>query len=351
MHRWIILAVVAACSGSAKPQPIGVAAVAKARSEPTCAEVGVILRGEVTADDEAAGPAREQAIQGACEGDHWAPDVIRCVAGTAHPSDCLARLSGPQQTSYDTRLKAWSDKYGVTVEATPVDPGLTCEEGLHNSDAIKPALDDNSPERTWQSELRHRELVATCERTGWNPVTRSCLAIATTPEAADPCLRSELDPSALDVLYKRYADAAAAAKSIATLRATPTKIDCKHVVDAHYADAKWHGKAKPEDRKQSRNKMLLACKQEAWDELRRACTIVDSPFCEPDLRWDYPALTSACEGYAVAIEKLSHCDALPAATRDALRQAFDATRLTGALDAACEAGANAVLAVMRSASC
>jgi hypothetical protein len=309
------------------------------------------LRGEVTADDEAAGPAREQTIAASCTDDHWAADVIRCAAGSAHPEDCLDRLSDAQHASYTARIRAWSDKYGVTVADTTPDPGLSCEEGLHNSDAIRPLLDDNSPERAWQSELRHRELVGTCERTPWSWKTRECLAIATTPDASDACLKSELDPAALDVLYKRYDEVAATAKAIATLKATPAKVDCKHVVDAHYADAKWHGKGKPEERKQSRAQLLNACKTEAWDDFRRACLIVDSPFCTPDLRWDYPALSSACETYAVAIEKLSHCDALPAATRDALKQAFDATRLTGSVDAACEAGANAVIAVMRSASC
>lgn len=353
--RRALLVFAVSCGHQAAPSPV-VSERPAPPAEPTCADVGVILRGEVTVDDEAAGPAREQAIQGACEGDHWAADVIRCVAGTTHAEDCLGRLSEPQQTSYAARLKAWSDRYAATVEATPVDPGLTCEEGLHNSDAIKPALDDSSPERTWQSELRHRELVAMCERTGWNPVTRSCLAIATTPDAADPCLRSELDPAALDAMYKRYDEVAAIAKAIATVRKSSAKVDCKHMVDAYYADAKWHGKGAPDERKQSRNQMLLACKNEAWDEFRRACMITDPRFCTFDLRWGYPAISSACNEYVIAIDRVGACTALPPQTREGLKQAFEAARLgwsnqASSLEAACRAGADAVIAVLQSASC
>lgn len=356
MRRGVILTIMAACSGSATPQPVAVTARPESPAQPTCADVGVILRGEVTADDEAAGPAREQAIQAACEGDHWPADVIRCTASTAHPEDCLARLGEPQQTSYAARLKTWSDKYGVTVDAPPVDPGLSCEEGLHNSDSIRPVLDDNSPERAWQSDLRHRELVATCERAGWNPLTRSCLAIATTPDAADACLNAELDPAALDALHKRYDAAAAAAKTIATLKQSPDKMDCKHVVDAHYADAKWQGKGKAEERKQSRKQLLLACKNERWDDFHRACMIADPRFCPLDLRWDYPALPTACSEYAVAIERVGACAALPPQTREGLKQAFEAARLgwsnqSNSLEAACRAGADAVIAVLQSAKC
>jgi hypothetical protein len=218
-------------------------------------------------------------------------------------------------------------------------------------------LDDSSPERTWQSELRHRELVGTCLKNGWNPLTRNCLAIATTPDAADACLKAELDPAALDVLYKHYDEVAATAKSIAALKQTPTKIDCKHVVDAHYADAKWHGKGKPEERKQSRAQLLNACKTEAWDEFRRACMIVDSRSCAVlDLRWEYPALSTACGEYAVAMERVGACDALPLTTREALEQAFEAARLgwsnhANSVEDACRAGANAVIAVLQSAKC
>lgn len=329
----------------------------KAPAEPTCAEVGVILRGEVTADDDAAGPARERAIAEACATDHWSTDVIGCAAGTARPEDCLDRLDDAQHASYSARMRAWSDKYDLTVIDPAPDPGLSCEDGLHNSDSIRPVLDDTSPERTWQSELRHRELVATCERNGWNPLTRSCLAIATTPDATDACLKAELDPAALDVVHKHFDEVAATAKAIATLKQTPAKVDCKHVADAHYADAKWHGKGKSDERKQSRQALLSACTTEQWDDFRRACMIVDSPSCAVlDLRWEYPAISNACGEYAVAIQRVGACEALPLTTREALKQAFEGARLgwsnhTNSVEDACRAGANAVIAVLQSAKC
>jgi hypothetical protein len=355
MRLGIVLIVAAACGSTPAPQAAA-PVTNKPPAAPTCAEVGVILRGEVTASDEAAGPAREQAIRAACEADQWAADVIRCAASTVHPEDCLARLDEKQQASYAARLRTWSDKYDVTVDA-PVDPGLSCEDGLHNSDSIRPALADNSPERAWQSELRHRELVATCESAGWNPLTRSCLAIATTPDATDACLAAELDPAALDVLHKHLDEVATTAKSIATLKQTPSKVDCKHVVDAHYADAKWHGKGKPDERKQSRTALLSACTSEQWDEFRRACMIVGSRSCAVlDLRWEYPALSTACGEYAAAIERVGACEALPLTTREALKQAFQGARLgwsnhVDSVEDACRAGANAVSAVLQSARC
>ncbi len=356
MRLGVTLIVATACGSSPAPQP-AVTVPPKPPAEPTCAEVGVILRGEVTADDETAGPAREHEIQAACETDRWAPDVIRCVASTAHAEDCLVRLSDTQHTSYTARLQTWSAKYGVPLVDTTPDPGLSCEDGLHNSDAIRPLLDDSSPERIWQSDIRHRELVATCLKNGWNPKTRECLAIATTPDTADACLKAELDPAALDALYKHYDEVAATAKSIAALKTTPAKIDCKHVADAHYVDAKWHGKGKPEERKQSRTALVSACTAEQWDEFRRACMILGARSCSfIDLRWEYPALSTACGEYAAAIQRVGACDALPKTTREALKEAFEGARLgwsnqTSSVENACRAGANAVIAVLQSASC
>jgi hypothetical protein len=352
----IVFIVASACGSTPSPQPAAML-TNKPPAEPTCAEVGVILRGEVTADDEAAGPAREKTIADACETDHWPADVIRCAASTVHAEDCLDRLDDAQHASYSARIRAWSDKYEVPeVDAAP-DPGLSGEDGLHNTDSIRPPLDDNAPERTWQSELRRRELVAMCERAGWNPLTRNCLAIATTPDAADACLKAELDPAALDVFYKHLDEVAATAKALATLKQTPAKVDCKRVVEAHYADAKWHGKGKADERKQSRAALLSACTTEHWDEFRRACMIVDSPSCAVlDLRWEYPALSDACGEYAVAIQRVGACEALPLTTREALKQAFEGARLgwsnhVNSVEDACRAGANAVIAVLQSAKC
>lgn len=225
-------------------------------AEPTCAEIGVILRGEVSVDDTKAGPAREQTIQMACERDGWARDVIRCAASEPHPTACLGQLSDEQRKNYESRLRGWADKFDPAPLVTD-DSGLSCAEALHNADFMRPLLDDTSPERAWQSEQRRRYLISECEQHGWNDIARACLAIATTPDAIDACLTSELDPAALDVIHKRLEATARDAKAIATLRKTPAKIDCKHVADK------------------------AACKSEQWDDFRRACLIVGRSDCAP----------------------------------------------------------------------
>jgi hypothetical protein len=178
-----------------------------APAAPTCAEIGVILRGDVHVDDTKAGPAREQAIAAACEGDRWAQDVIRCAAQEPHPAACLDRLTAAQRKSYDARLRGWADQFDPAPVAAD-DAGLTCAEALHNADFVRPPLDDTSPERASQSQQRHRHLISQCESHGWSDVARACLAIAATTDALDACLASELDPAALDAIHNQLEDIA-----------------------------------------------------------------------------------------------------------------------------------------------
>lgn len=348
MQRWVVLTIVTACGQPAVSPRVTTSAPASP-APPTCAEIGVILRGDINVDDGKAGPAREQAIQSACEQDRWAADVIRCAGSKPHPSECLTRLTDEQRKGFDARMTTWSQTYDATAIVTEPDDGLSCAEALHNADAMRPVLDDASPERTWQSEQRTDYLVNECERHGWNDVARACLAIATTADAIDGCLTSELDPAKLDVMQKRLDEVARDAKAIATLR--KAKAGCTHVVNAHYADKKWQGRGKPAERKQSRNALLLACKNEKWDEFRRACMIVGRSDCAEDLRWGYPSISVACSDYALAIERVGRCTMLPAQTRDALKQAFDAARMATVPDEACTAAAAAVSDVLRSSGC
>ena len=154
------------------------------------------------------------------------------------------------------------------------------------------------------------------------------------------CFQAE--PSA-PKLTQQLVDLDAVAGKIAAAKKKPASIACAKVVATHYADPRWKDRLKAvKDRKQqitaSRVEMQKVCTGEAWSETQRACIVVnDEPRCyENAPRWGYPALLGVktgnmpddCATYKAAMDRIIACDALPQASRDAMRDAFsEATKM------------------------
>src|SRR5512134_3021539 len=80
-------------------------------SEPaaaTCAGAGVILRGPDTPGSE----GLEHAIGELCIADHWADDVVVCIADTTPADDCLDQLTDAQRAAYRILRETWHKARG-----------------------------------------------------------------------------------------------------------------------------------------------------------------------------------------------------------------------------------------------
>jgi hypothetical protein len=361
-----LFAVLAACGGTSRPAQVPAPTPPAQPAQPTCDEVGIILRGSVEDRDAGAGPAKEKAIAESCRRERWSIRVIACVAGTPVPSDCIKQLTAEQKQRYDERLGDWERHFAPDESAGYQDPPPpTCTEAIDNAEYLDPPIDDTSPEHDWELATRKRVLLAMCEHDAWSEETKTCwrdsLSVDRTVCQVDPGVHTR-------VLALRDL-----ANSIATLRKTPKKLDCAKVVEHHYGDTTWKGKLpdqKPAERKkriaESRTQMLDACRAENWDETIRACVIADGDDdeCFGAPRWGYPVAAMVvipeCIDYAAAVNDLAQCAAVPQATRDALRDAVksldSATSsatpdMRATLATGCKAGADAVRQMASSYGC
>jgi hypothetical protein len=340
MRLWLV-AVVAACGSSPPPaQPI--------KNRPTvesvsCQDASVILRGQVTVDDPKAGPARESAILRSCTDDKWPAAVLACIGSEKKPADCLHKLGEQQTDNLQAKLATWESQYGS-------DPGfggdpsgevgyVDCSQLVDDVSRYAPPFD---VERDWQVAARKRLIETTCNTEGWSEEIKGCVLAATDIAGTTVCLQPELSTPKLT---QQLVDIDAVAGKIAAAKKKPASIACAKVVAAHYADPRWKDRltAAPEKaRKQqiqaSRVEMQKVCTAEAWSETQRACIVVnDEPRCyENAQRWGYPALLSTkvtgmpddCATYKAAMDRIIACDALPQASRDAMKDAFsEATKM------------------------
>src|SRR4051812_46688857 len=102
MRISLALSLLVACSGAARePAEVNVTAKLPPPAPPTCAEIGIIMRGDVEPTAPDAGLEREKAIERSCAQDHWPQSVIDCAASTTAPDDCLDALSKAQHASYE----------------------------------------------------------------------------------------------------------------------------------------------------------------------------------------------------------------------------------------------------------
>lgn len=310
-------------------------------AEPTCADMGPLLRGPM--DDEVEeGPRKEASIIAACERDKWPKAVLACAAGATEPTvqGCLDLLPPETRALYAKAL----EKFGSSSDEhdpPPAPEPTTCAAAFDSTaiDVWPPAVATEA-ERSLASKLRGAPLRTLCEDRQWELALRDC--IASTPAARiDDCLARLGDAQRLEV-ERTIEEADKVRAKIVKVRVKPANITCEKVVASHYANAKWSGKApelKGGDRSKaiaaSRKAMLSSCKM-SWSRDVRACIVADdSDACYAlaglDPRsWGYPATSrlkrsgiAECDEYALAVEALASCSVVPQETRQAMLDAYD----------------------------
>jgi hypothetical protein len=298
----------------------------------------VILRGQLTVDDDEAGHAKEQAIEDACRDDRWTQAVIDCVAGQPHPQDCLDKLAEAQRGTYDDRIATWRADYepsgstGTAMRTAFVD----CADILRDGAIYPPALDNAAPQYDWQLRARAGVLDEACDH-DWSDSLKECIQLAGTDSAKiGECLVHELGADEADAFTKQLRDISTLAAAIAKAKAKPASITCTKVVTAHYRDAAWKnqlGGYAAAARKQmiaaSRTLMTSACTAGKWSDTTRACIVAggdDACFDGTDKRrWGYPATGAVtkvgiteCDDYSDAVLKLTSCQAIPQSAKDSI---------------------------------
>lgn len=292
--------------------------------------MGPLLRGRMEDDHEAA--RKEALIVATCEHGPWPLAMLECVARATEPRvhECVDQLPAEMRVAYSTVV-------------TPVDAGddhdppvteASCEEIFAASavDAWPPAV-STEVERSLATRLRKPPLLEECER--WPDDLRQCVLV-TPASGIDQCFAAQ-DTARADLSQViREADELRA--KIVHAQAHPASVTCAKAVAAHYAPAKWSGKA-PElvgaKRTQaiaaSKKAMTEACK--AWPVEARACIVIDDgPACyalaaASSRRWGYPAVPDTgiaeCDDYSAAVAVFLACPTAPAATREAVRVSYE----------------------------
>lgn len=228
MRLTLTLALLVACGGrSPEVEPVSVGPRPAPPAPPTCAEIGIIMRGTVDVAGADAGPEREKAIERSCLHDRWPSSVIECAASTALPTHCLAHLTAAQHAAYDARLAAWAKKWGVGATEQAGPPPIECKEALHAVRLFDPVIDDKSVEHDWAINTRLHWLMSDCTSAPWTEDTKICLRDAESTVDISICTAQFLP--AVAATNQRINELA---PSIAKLRKTPKKIDCKAVTKA-----------------------------------------------------------------------------------------------------------------------
>ncbi len=337
--RWWIWIVVAACGGSESgPPPKPPASPPLAIAATTCADVGAILRGRITAEDSTAGPAREAAIAAACTEDRWAPDLLVCIAQSRTPQACLDRLPPKLAASYQAHLAEWMTKYSVGELDDADDPPAAEHVVRHRRRRRRASSpDDVAVERDWVIDARKRLVLAECNARVWQESTKQCLISPDAPrDALASCMLLE---ASKDVFATQLAEISMRALKIAAAKQKPATITCARVVATYYADAEWKGAlhdAKPAERTKaiagSRSAMQKACSHDAWDDTLRACLVTgggagcfEGSTIASASAWGFPALgvggdalPAECAEFRRLIEHYATCKRSRATSRDAL---------------------------------
>jgi hypothetical protein len=374
--RLVTALVVAACACGRPPAKPVVAAPPSRPAPVTCSDAGVLLRGRIETDAEAAGRAREVAIAEACTTGKWSQAVVDCVASEIDREACLDKLTHKQRALYDQHIAAWNEKHGlVDHDSDHVPYIVACADVIGDPARYGPALGENAPERAWTLKVREAELLEHCDH-DWDEDVKNCVEAAPDAGSITTCL-SGLDQP--DELTKRFAELERVAGKMAASRKKPATIGCKQVVAAHYGDKEWKTKLdgfKAKLRKQmivdSRKTMTAACTAENWDETLRACIVAGGgETCFKSfalgMKWGYPAAgvvvsvgVAECDAYGAAVAKIAACDKLPQQSRDALRDSYQQMQAqVASLPAAerasvatsCKAGLDAIEQIVTTIGC
>ena len=342
-------------------------------SVPTCADMGPLLRGQMD-DEDSEGPKKEALIIGACERDHWPQAVLECAASATEPTvqDCLAQLPEEAHARYDKALEKYGHRDEEVESDAPGEDLISCDAAFAATavDLWPPAVSSEA-ERALATKLRGQSLRMSCETELWETSAKKC--IASTPASGIGVCWDMLEVAQRAAVGSAIAEADELRAKNMKAQAKPASVTCEKAVAAHYATAKWTGKApelKGADRTKaiaaSRKAMLASCK--GWSIEARACIVADDrDACyalggTSAMTWGYPATGGLpptgipeCDDYAAAVVALGKCQAIPEATRkimmDAFLQAADAWKSLPAADrAAAAAGCKAAADATRQAA-
>jgi len=337
-----------ACSGAPSPGPVVPPKPAAVVRAPSCADAGVLLRGNVS-DEAKLGTLKEALIAKLCTTDAWDAKVLACVASSPTPSACTSTLTPAQVTSYEAQLAAWHATHGYAAEdedepdADDVDDPpppeeedwVACEDAVKHTGVWLPPITMTGADKVFAAGLRERELAKVCNQGEWSADVRTCLAAAT--ENTTVACVIQLDPMQQKTITVKIAETDKLAAKVIALAARPAKVGCKQVVAAHYSDAKWKPtlpEVKGAERKKlieaSRKKLTKACTDESWPVVERACMVGGGgDACQGATRWGFPAAgvlvktgIAECDDYGAMIVKLAGCDKLPASSGQSLLESY-----------------------------
>jgi len=303
--------------------------------------MGPLLRGQMD-DEDSEGPKKEALIIAACERDHWPPAVLECAASATEPTvqECLAQLPEAAHARYDKALEKYGHRDEEVENDAPGEDLISCDNAFAATalDVWPPAVSSEA-ERTLATKLRGTLLRTSCESEQWDQTARKC--IASTPASGIGVCLDMLEDAQRASVARALGEADEVRAKIVKAQAKPASVTCEKAVAAHYATAKWTGKApelKGADRTKaiaaSKKAMLASCK--SWSIEARACIVaVDRDACYPlggtnAATWGYPAPTGGlpatgiaeCDDYAAAIVELGTCQAIPEETRKVMMDSF-----------------------------
>ena len=337
-----------ACSGAPTPGPVAPPKPVPVVGAPSCADAGVLLRGNVS-DEAKVGKLKEELIAKICTTDAWDAKVLACVASSPTPVACTSKLLPAQVTSYEEQLAAWHATHGYAEEGEDgpdaddvddppppeEDAWVACEDAVQHTEVWAPPITVTGADRVFAAGLRERELVKVCNVDDWSTEVRTCLAAAT--ETTTIACVNQLDPMQQKAITVKIAETDKLAEKVLDLAAKPAKVGCKQVVAAHYREAKWKSalpEVKGAERKKlieaSRKKLTKACTDESWSVVDRACMVGGGgEACQRASRWGFPAAgvlvktgIAECDAYGELIVKVAACDKLPTSAGDSLLEAY-----------------------------
>jgi len=359
--RSLLILIVAACGPAAAPPIVARPPAAPPPARPastSCGDAGVILRGRVD-DPRKAGPAKEAVIASACLHDHWDSETLRCIGSAPIPQDCLDKLTEAQRETLDTKLVAWGDLFGESVESRgggddhAMARVVECSSGIGNVAAYAPVLTVTGEANDFASALRKQAIEELCNDS-WSNEVKQCFEDG---GLAETC-RAQLEAHEQTAVTDKLTEIDQLVARIAVMKQQPARFDCKKLVAVHYGDAAWKGKAEPRpdpkatrgelakvaaERKQmiaeSRTLMTKACTDERWSATSRACIATgggDACFrgaSIPASRWGFPAVgviaktgIPECDAYSAANAALLACNKFPQSAKDAVMQGFEQQR-------------------------
>ncbi|MDB4960880.1 MAG: hypothetical protein JWP01_879 [Myxococcales bacterium] len=385
-----------ACTKSAPGPTVPPGAVAVKRAPvvqaPSCADAGVMLRGEV-ANEDADGKDKEAVIAKVCTTDAWSPKILACIASASAPTTCLEGLSEQQRTAYGAAVAQWHATHGYAAEGEGEEGGeygmddpppydeedwITCGTAVTHSESFPPIVTlTNDADRKLATSLRGHELASMCTDDEWDMTIRQCMVDATATTIG-ACIQ-QLDRSEQNAITAKLTTLDKVIAKALTLATKPAKVGCKQVVGVHYADARWKAmpaELKGADRKQaiaeSRTRMTKACTTEQWPAVDRACVVAgggEACFALSGRanRWSFPAAgvlvktgIPQCDAYGAAIMKLTACPGLDVASQDAMLGSYTMSamywlKMVGdqrtAVAAACDAAKTAIREAAVSSNC